>query len=119
MPGGGQRSGETLEECVVREVREELDVTVRVNGMMYVREIIADRHEDTELPGDFHQVEVFFGCSLPEGGEPDMGKHPDPDQVGHEWVELGKLKDILFFPRALADRILDPELSGKYLGEMR
>jgi 8-oxo-dGTP pyrophosphatase MutT (NUDIX family) len=119
MPGGGQRAGETLEECLQREVHEELGVPVRVHGMMFVREIIADRHKDKELPVDFHQVEVIFDCSLPDGAEPALGGTLDPDQVGHEWIELSKLKDYLFFPVALADRISDPDLLGKYLGEIR
>jgi 8-oxo-dGTP pyrophosphatase MutT (NUDIX family) len=119
MPGGGQRSGETLKECLIREVEEELGVTVEVHGMMYIREIIADRHENTDLRDGFHQVEVFFECSLPDGGQPELGVSPDPDQVGHEWVDTTRLKDILFFPMEIADKVTDPELNGKYLGEMR
>jgi 8-oxo-dGTP diphosphatase len=119
MPGGGQRTGETLQECLVREVREELCVSVTVGNLMYIREIIADRHEDTNLPDGFHQVEVFFECSLPAGSEPELGKHPDSDQIGHEWVETERLTDILFFPIGIADRVTHPDLNGQYLGEMR
>ena len=119
MPGGGQRLGETLQECLIREVREELGAVIEVHEMMYVREIIADRHEDTNLPEGFHQVEIFFACSLPEGAEPEMGKCPDADQVGHEWVNVQRLRDILFFPIDIADRIDDSQLAGRYLGEMR
>ena len=32
FPGGTREPGETLEECVVREMREELGVTVAVDG---------------------------------------------------------------------------------------
>ncbi len=119
MPGGGQQSGETLSECLVREVREEFGVTVQVGGMMYIREIIADRHEGVDLPDGFHQVEVFFECSLPGGDEPSLGENPDPDQIGHEWVETGELKNIRFYPEQIADRMTDTSLAGRYLGEMR
>jgi len=119
MPGGGQQSGETLAECLVREVREEFSVTVEVGGMMYIREIIADRHQGSDLPDGFHQVEVFFECSLLDGEEPGPGQNPDADQIGHEWVETEKLKNIRFYPEGIADRIADPSLAGRYLGEMR
>lgn len=119
MPGGGQQAGETLEEGLRREVYEELAILIEVQEMMYVREIIEDRHEDTDLPPGFHQVEVFFNCTLPDGEEPALGQVADPDQVGHAWVDLDQLKDLLFFPLSLADRITDPGLRGRYLGEMR
>jgi len=119
MPGGGQRSGETLEECLVREVQEELGVKVTVGNLLYIREIIADRHEDTNLPDGFHQVEVFFECSLPIDSEPALGQSPDPEQIGYEWVDVEKLKEILFFPIGIADRVIHPDLNGRYLGEMR
>ena len=119
LPGGGQRCGETLKECLVREVHEELGITIDVHGMMFIREIIADRHEDKELPKGFHQVEVFFECTLPAGSAPQLGRTPDPYQVGHEWVKLERLKDILFFPNEIADKLTDPSLQGKYLGEIR
>lgn len=119
MPGGGQCAGETLQECLVREVEEELGVVVKVGNLMYIREIIADRHEDTNLPDGFHQVEVFFECSLPDGSEPQLGRTPDPGQVGHEWVGLDRLTEILFFPIGIADKVTHPDLSGLYLGEMR
>jgi 8-oxo-dGTP pyrophosphatase MutT (NUDIX family) len=119
MPGGGQQAGETLEECLVREVEEELGITVEVGALMYLREIIEERHRGTDLPAGFHQVEVFFDCVLPDGEEPNMGQVADAHQVGHAWVELDRLKDLLFFPLALADRITDPALRGRYLGDMR
>ncbi len=119
MPGGGQHVGETLQECLVREVEEELGVVVNVGGLMYVREIIANRHKETRLPDGFHQVEVFFECSLPHESEPLCGRTPDPGQVGHEWVSLDRLTEILFFPIGIADKVNHADLYGQYLGEMR
>ena len=87
--------------------------------MMYIREIIADRHENTNLREGFHQVEIFFECSLNEGSEPELGDNPDPDQIGYEWIKTDELAQIMFFPKGIADRMTDPKLRGRYLGEMR
>ncbi len=35
LPGGGQRSEETQEECVVREVKEETNLDVRVERLLF------------------------------------------------------------------------------------
>jgi 8-oxo-dGTP diphosphatase len=118
-PGGGQQRGETLAECVAREAHEELGISVNVHEMICVREIIADRHHDSLLPQGFHQVEVFFRCTLPDSANPALGPNLDSGQVGHEWVELARLKEILFFPLGLADQIGNGHLTGKYVGEMR
>jgi len=118
MPGGGQNKGETLIECLKREVKEELDADIEVNEMLYVREIISDRHADTNLPKGFHQVEVFFNCKLIDESI-NLGLVIDPGQVGYEWQCINNLKEIRFFPNSIADNIFDKSIFGKYLGEMR
>ena len=45
LPGGGQRHGETLQEGLVRECREEIGTTVEVGELLYVREYIGKNHE--------------------------------------------------------------------------
>lgn len=119
MPGGGQRKGETLKECLVREIKEEIGIDIDVRKMKCIREIIADRHEVTNLSKGFHQVEIFFECAMRDGSKPDIGQELDSGQVGYEWIELSDLQNILFFPIALAERIKNNDLEGQYLGEMR
>jgi 8-oxo-dGTP diphosphatase len=118
LPGGGQRANETLHECLHREVREELGVRIDIDELLFVREIIADRHHDTELPAGFHQVEVVFRCRLVDGEEVRQGASPDPYQVGFAWVDRSRMNDILFFPRSIAATIFDMK-NGGYLGEIR
>jgi 8-oxo-dGTP diphosphatase len=106
LPGGGQRANETLHECLHRELYEELGVRIDIDELLFVREIIADRHHDTELPAGFHQVEVVFRCRLVDGEEVCQGASPDPDQMGFAWVDRSRMNDILFFPRC---RLVDGE----------
>ena len=54
IPGGGLEENETIEECVVRELKEELSVDVEVKGY------IGKRETDTG-------IQYYFGCKLING----------------------------------------------------
>jgi ADP-ribose pyrophosphatase YjhB (NUDIX family) len=86
LPGGTLKMGENLEECVVREVKEETGLTVRVEELLY----LGDRIE-----GDRHVVHITFavnrvgGC-LRVGAEPEPGANPI---YGVEMVPIGSLAE--------------------------
>ena len=44
LPGGGQKSGETQEECVVREIKEETNLNVRVERLLLEKPGTGERH---------------------------------------------------------------------------
>ncbi len=90
FPGGTREEGETLEECLVREIKEELDITVRVGRRSHS---ITESHPDREVT--LH----FFYC-VPVAGT--------PEALGCQefrWVPCHELDQFEFPP---ADRpILD------------
>ena len=72
LPGGRLEPGETLEACVIREVKEETGVDVVMDRLLY----LCDRLQD-----DRHIVHVTFavkrvGGRLRLGVEPEPGAHP-------------------------------------------
>jgi mutator protein MutT len=58
FPGGKREAGETLEDCLRRELREELSITV--TDPVHFRTI---RHEYPERMVELH----FFRCTIAEG----------------------------------------------------
>lgn len=112
LPGGGQEFGETLEECLARECREELDITVRVGPCIMVREFISDRRSAVVgVIRHHHSLELYFLLTTQEN--PDLV----PREVTHrrvQWVELEELERLAFFPRALS-RVLPALLDGSEL----
>ena len=54
IPGGGKEEGETLEENVIRELKEEFNVDIKLNGFIGKRE--------TEKT-----IEYFFSASIIKG----------------------------------------------------
>ncbi len=116
FPGGGQRSGETLHECLLREVEEETSLKVEVGRLRWVREFIAADFPDSKIDPDFHQVEMIFECRMKDGQDAKLGPNPDPGQTGLRWVSIDQLLILCFYPQEVA-RILNGDLPDrKYLG---
>lgn len=94
FPGGKQHPGETLDACVVREVREELACTASVRGL-----IVSSTHEYPERTVTLH----FFACDIE--GEP-----APQDGQAMMWVGRADLR-TLDLPEA--DRELVDLLSAR------
>jgi len=88
FPGGKCLAGESLEVCMARELREELDVEATVG-----EEMLSTTHEYPERRVELH----FLQCSL--SGEPSPQQGQEMRWVGRE--ELGALQ----FPPADAELI--------------
>ncbi len=99
VPGGGQEHGESLEQCLRRECKEEINVAVEVKDLVFIREYIGKNHEFV-THNHAHQIEFFFLCTIRDG-HPAAGETPDTDQIGIAWLPLDELEGINFYPRAM------------------
>lgn len=79
FPGGGREEGESEEECVVRELREETHLEVRVERLLY---------DAPTLTGPYRNRRCFL-CSIVTG-EPQPGHEPEASGTITEvrWVDL-------------------------------
>lgn len=82
FPGGKCDEGETLEACLVREIREELDVAIRVGA-----ELLAVTHEYPERVVELR----FFECELEGTPRPMLGQEM-------RWVDREGLASLPFPP---------------------
>ncbi len=92
FPGGKIEAGETPEEALVREIREELAVTIRVGS--FIRTVEYDYPK-------FHLSMDCFWAGIAEG-ELVLKEAGDA-----RWLSVGELEDVDWLP---ADRILLPDL---------
>jgi 8-oxo-dGTP diphosphatase len=72
FPGGGVELGESLQETVIREFKEETGLDVSVQSLLYVHELI-------ESP--FHAIEFYFEVALKDTHLP---SEPIMPQLGHD-----------------------------------
>jgi 8-oxo-dGTP diphosphatase len=83
FPGGKIEPGETAEECVVREIKEELELDIAVLDV-YAR--ILYRLRGREIPIIFFNVEIT-------GGTMRLNVHEDA-----RWIDLSEIPNYTFMP---------------------
>jgi 8-oxo-dGTP diphosphatase len=82
FPGGKCDAGEPLADCLSREIREELDATVRTG-----REVLSTEHAYPERVVELH----FFECELLGEPRPALGQEM-------RWVPRAELRSLAFPP---------------------
>lgn len=85
FPGGKVEENETHEETIIREIKEELNSTIK--PIKYIGKV---EHEYTNLESPFSITMYGYICKLIEG-ELTLSEH-----TAKQWVEKNKLKDIDF-----------------------
>ena len=95
LPGGGVDIDESVEAAVIREVKEETGIDVRVVKLLAVRDNIF-KVTFSEPQDTFHSVMVYYLCK-PIGGELSVDgfdEHEKNYAKLAEWVPLDRLDDI-------------------------
>ena len=100
LPGGGHQWGETMEQALIRECREELNLTVRPERLLFVRDYIAKNHDSPFDDPCFHQAELMFLCTVEDFSPLCNGSIPDGEKQQIRWIEIDRLADSDFFPQA-------------------
>lgn len=97
FPGGGIEVGETLQECITREMMEETGAGVRDFKFLFLVENFI-LFEGQLLGG----IELYCEITL------DTDK-VEPQEDGYEfhWLEIAALKDVDLRPAIVRDRIAD------------
>ena len=94
LPGGGQNAYETLEQAVVREVKEETGYDVYVNGFIaLVEEIYTNNELRVKFPEYTHRVSHIFKASLinDRKGEP---TEKDFEMEECVWIPLNSVEQL-------------------------
>ena len=97
--GGKTEKGETLEDALIRECREELDVLIKVNDIF------------TEVVHHYPDIDIkltLFNAEIAEG-EPKMLEHNDI-----KWIAVSEIDSYDFCP---ADEDILKLLKSRYLCE--
>lgn len=94
FPGGKVEAGESPEEALRREIREELEVEVNVGDLIDTIEY--------DYPA-FHLSMKCYACTI-AGGSPHLLEHE-----AARWLTVGQLDSVAWLP---ADITLIPKIAG-------
>jgi 8-oxo-dGTP pyrophosphatase MutT (NUDIX family) len=93
VPGGKVALGESSEEAMHRELREELGIDLGIGPLMVVLEEIYTYREEFR-----HDLNFCFPADVPAGMDPDeLTRNPEEGHV-LEWVPFGELAAAGFRP---------------------
>ena len=110
IPGGGLEEGETEEEGVIREIKEEFGINVKVIKKLYEMEM-----------QKFNQREVYFLCEY-KSGEFGTGKGPefsgDPKYIDSgkyipEIVKKEDIQNIMLLPPEIKEKLIEDIKNGR------
>lgn len=94
-PGGGADPHSSLPENLGREIMEETGLTIAVGDICLINEF----HDP---PGDFHQVDIYFRCTITAGTVTDTWQDPEGIVSHRKWVSLAELAALQVKPDSLA-----------------
>ena len=110
FPGGGLEENETEEEGIIREIKEEFGIEVKIVKILY-----------EEYSEKFNQREIFYLCEYVDGefgtGDgPEFSndpKHADSGNYIPEIININDLENILLLPPNIKERFIEDLKNGK------
>ncbi len=90
LPGGGVWFHEKIEDCLVREVKEETGLDVKAERLLWVRDYIEGFH-------NLHGIEIFFLATI-TGGKLRAEPVHDVEWLEFSFTDVEKLEGVRFYP---------------------
>ena len=108
LPGGRVKMGETAEQAVVREIWEELGVTLKIARPLWLNQAFFTEDVDGIR---YHELCIYFLIDIENTDLLERGNSFTLTEGKHthtfEWLAFDSLKDEYFYPIFLKKQIFD------------
>jgi 8-oxo-dGTP pyrophosphatase MutT (NUDIX family) len=112
LPGGRVKLGEDAQTSLKREMKEELDLNVRVDGFLWTVENFF-----TYVEKEIHEVGLYFKITA----EKPLPLHDgeeftvlEADRLVFKWVPLEKLNDYELYPHVVKEKLKEGSFEPDY-----
>ena len=108
LPGGRVKMGETAEQAIIRELKEELYVTAKIVRPLWLNQSFFN--EDVEHI-DYHELCIYFLVDVADTDLLHRGEKfeltEENKTLSFEWLPFESLKEQYFYPLFIKDEIFN------------
>ncbi len=106
LPGGHIKIGETLEDGLLREYKEETGIDIKIKHMLWSEECFWKwSGRQAHNIAFYFLIEECGGFEIPDVGE--FVSHKDNCNVVIGWMDIDKIQNVIIYPEFLKNEIHD------------